>query len=218
MCRKGDNEELLLLCDGCDRGYHTYCCTVSGAGSRTRSRKVSKRNPMPGRCGHFCVGVRGTGSQSEARKWIWNWTEVRLMTARNPRRRCWSRHLGKRNSIATEWRNYSLPDPTSSVGQVSVIHVPMQGSVTSGWRFTNNCASLSIFHLRWSLTCGLSQPKLTSIPQGDWYCMDCIVMVSTGLTGGGGGLGTCFPWEVSGWQASMPAFQQGEFFPVHTSK
>ncbi|XP_028411273.1 bromodomain adjacent to zinc finger domain protein 2B-like isoform X2 [Dendronephthya gigantea] len=26
MCRKGDNEELLLLCDGCDRGYHTYCC------------------------------------------------------------------------------------------------------------------------------------------------------------------------------------------------
>ncbi|KAK3753299.1 hypothetical protein QZH41_015241, partial [Actinostola sp. cb2023] len=28
MCRKGDNEELLLLCDACDRGYHTYCCTV----------------------------------------------------------------------------------------------------------------------------------------------------------------------------------------------
>ncbi|XP_022779270.1 bromodomain adjacent to zinc finger domain protein 2B-like isoform X4 [Stylophora pistillata] len=26
ICRKGDNEELLLLCDGCDRGYHTYCC------------------------------------------------------------------------------------------------------------------------------------------------------------------------------------------------
>lgn len=30
ICRKGDNEELLLLCDGCDRGYHTYCCVVSG--------------------------------------------------------------------------------------------------------------------------------------------------------------------------------------------
>eukprot|EP00794_Sanderia_malayensis_P003185 gene3185-3656_t len=25
-CRKGDNEELLLLCDQCDRGCHTYCC------------------------------------------------------------------------------------------------------------------------------------------------------------------------------------------------
>ncbi|XP_016309733.1 bromodomain adjacent to zinc finger domain protein 2B-like isoform X2 [Sinocyclocheilus anshuiensis] len=25
ICCKGDNEELLLLCDGCDRGCHTYC-------------------------------------------------------------------------------------------------------------------------------------------------------------------------------------------------
>ncbi|XP_035026723.2 bromodomain adjacent to zinc finger domain protein 2B isoform X16 [Hippoglossus stenolepis] len=25
MCRKGDNEDLLLLCDGCDKGCHTYC-------------------------------------------------------------------------------------------------------------------------------------------------------------------------------------------------
>ena len=23
----GDNESLLLLCDGCDRGTHTYCCS-----------------------------------------------------------------------------------------------------------------------------------------------------------------------------------------------
>ncbi len=25
ICCKGDHEELLLLCDGCDRGCHTYC-------------------------------------------------------------------------------------------------------------------------------------------------------------------------------------------------
>ncbi|XP_029822200.2 bromodomain adjacent to zinc finger domain protein 2B isoform X2 [Ixodes scapularis] len=25
FCRSGDNEEMLLLCDGCDKGYHTYC-------------------------------------------------------------------------------------------------------------------------------------------------------------------------------------------------
>ena len=25
LCRKGDNEALLLLCDGCDKGFHTYC-------------------------------------------------------------------------------------------------------------------------------------------------------------------------------------------------
>lgn len=25
LCQKGDDEELLLLCDGCDNGCHTYC-------------------------------------------------------------------------------------------------------------------------------------------------------------------------------------------------
>ncbi|XP_062383254.1 bromodomain adjacent to zinc finger domain protein 2B-like isoform X3 [Sardina pilchardus] len=25
ICRKGDNDDLLLLCDGCDKGCHTYC-------------------------------------------------------------------------------------------------------------------------------------------------------------------------------------------------
>uniref|UniRef100_A0A3Q1B8Q5 Bromodomain adjacent to zinc finger domain 2B n=1 Tax=Amphiprion ocellaris TaxID=80972 RepID=A0A3Q1B8Q5_AMPOC len=25
LCQKGDNEDLLLLCDGCDKGCHTYC-------------------------------------------------------------------------------------------------------------------------------------------------------------------------------------------------
>lgn len=25
VCRKGDNDEYLLLCDGCDRGCHIYC-------------------------------------------------------------------------------------------------------------------------------------------------------------------------------------------------
>lgn len=25
VCRKGDNDEFLLLCDGCDRGCHIYC-------------------------------------------------------------------------------------------------------------------------------------------------------------------------------------------------
>lgn len=25
FCHSGDNEDKLLLCDGCDKGYHTYC-------------------------------------------------------------------------------------------------------------------------------------------------------------------------------------------------
>lgn len=28
ICRKDDNEAMLLLCDGCDKGYHTYCFKV----------------------------------------------------------------------------------------------------------------------------------------------------------------------------------------------
>ena len=27
-CHSGENENLLLLCDGCDKGTHTYCCKV----------------------------------------------------------------------------------------------------------------------------------------------------------------------------------------------
>lgn len=25
FCQSGESEDKLLLCDGCDRGYHTYC-------------------------------------------------------------------------------------------------------------------------------------------------------------------------------------------------
>lgn len=25
FCHSGDSEDQLLLCDGCDKGYHTYC-------------------------------------------------------------------------------------------------------------------------------------------------------------------------------------------------
>ena len=28
VCHNGENESLLLLCDGCDKGTHTYCCKV----------------------------------------------------------------------------------------------------------------------------------------------------------------------------------------------
>ncbi|XP_068435318.1 bromodomain adjacent to zinc finger domain protein 2B isoform X4 [Clinocottus analis] len=56
MCRKGDNEDLLLLCDGCDKGCHTYChkpkitcipegdwycpaCISKASGPSTKNRK-----------------------------------------------------------------------------------------------------------------------------------------------------------------------------------
>ncbi|XP_051867496.1 bromodomain adjacent to zinc finger domain protein 2B isoform X4 [Pristis pectinata] len=60
ICRKGDNEELLLLCDGCDKGCHTYChrpkittipdgdwfcpaCIAKASGQSPRSKKFLNR-------------------------------------------------------------------------------------------------------------------------------------------------------------------------------
>uniref|UniRef100_A0A8C1LMW2 Bromodomain adjacent to zinc finger domain, 2Ba n=1 Tax=Cyprinus carpio TaxID=7962 RepID=A0A8C1LMW2_CYPCA len=62
MCRKGDNEDLLLLCDGCDKGCHTYChkpkitnipegdwycpaCISKASGQSPKSKKTPIRAP-----------------------------------------------------------------------------------------------------------------------------------------------------------------------------
>uniref|UniRef100_A0A671YSL8 Bromodomain adjacent to zinc finger domain 2B n=1 Tax=Sparus aurata TaxID=8175 RepID=A0A671YSL8_SPAAU len=74
LCNKGDNEELLLLCDGCDKGCHTYChkpkittvpdgdwfCPTCVAKSRTagggkKSTEV-KRNAKPSALGELIKG------------------------------------------------------------------------------------------------------------------------------------------------------------------
>ncbi|KAM8856300.1 bromodomain adjacent to zinc finger domain protein 2B-like isoform 2-T4 [Spinachia spinachia] len=68
LCRKGDNEELLLLCDGCDKGCHTYCqiprittvpdgdwfcptCVVKGSGQSAWSRTQRSRTAGEGKKG-----------------------------------------------------------------------------------------------------------------------------------------------------------------------
>uniref|UniRef100_A0A674NN31 Bromodomain adjacent to zinc finger domain 2B n=1 Tax=Takifugu rubripes TaxID=31033 RepID=A0A674NN31_TAKRU len=60
MCKKGDNEDLLLLCDGCDKGCHTYChkpkistipegdwycpaCISKASGSSPKSKKTPSK-------------------------------------------------------------------------------------------------------------------------------------------------------------------------------
>uniref|UniRef100_A0A671L0P6 Bromodomain adjacent to zinc finger domain protein 2B-like n=1 Tax=Sinocyclocheilus anshuiensis TaxID=1608454 RepID=A0A671L0P6_9TELE len=62
MCRKGDNEDLLLLCDGCDKGCHTYChkpkitnipegdwycpaCISKASGQSPKAKKTPNRAP-----------------------------------------------------------------------------------------------------------------------------------------------------------------------------
>ncbi|XP_036965548.1 bromodomain adjacent to zinc finger domain protein 2B isoform X2 [Acanthopagrus latus] len=66
LCHKGDNEELLLLCDGCDKGCHTYChkpkittvpdgdwfcptCVAKGSGQSPRSRRHQSRTAGGGK-------------------------------------------------------------------------------------------------------------------------------------------------------------------------
>uniref|UniRef100_A0A3Q1FVM8 Bromodomain adjacent to zinc finger domain 2B n=1 Tax=Acanthochromis polyacanthus TaxID=80966 RepID=A0A3Q1FVM8_9TELE len=66
LCQKGDNEELLLLCDGCDKGCHTYChkpkittvpdgdwfcptCVAKESGQSPRSRNQQSRTAGGGK-------------------------------------------------------------------------------------------------------------------------------------------------------------------------
>ncbi|XP_043988054.1 bromodomain adjacent to zinc finger domain protein 2B isoform X2 [Gambusia affinis] len=53
LCQKGDNDELLLLCDGCDKGCHTYChnpkITVVPAGAWFCSSCESGQIPPSGK-------------------------------------------------------------------------------------------------------------------------------------------------------------------------
>ncbi|XP_053268622.1 bromodomain adjacent to zinc finger domain protein 2B isoform X3 [Pleuronectes platessa] len=74
-CRKGDNEELLILCHGCDEGCHTYChrpkiptvpdgkwfCHICLAKSAQflRSRKQQNRTLGGGKRGRDKLDSRG---------------------------------------------------------------------------------------------------------------------------------------------------------------
>ncbi|KAL4655498.1 bromodomain adjacent to zinc finger domain protein 2A [Arapaima gigas] len=77
VCRKGDNDEYLLLCDGCDRGCHMYClrpkvtqvpegdwfcpvCTSKENGESGRPRRFPKS-----RARKRHVGCYGSGSSDE---------------------------------------------------------------------------------------------------------------------------------------------------------
>ncbi|XP_067373156.1 bromodomain adjacent to zinc finger domain protein 2B isoform X4 [Channa argus] len=68
LCQTGDNEELLLLCDSCDRGSHTYClkpkittvpdghwfcptCLAKESGQSPRSRKQQSQTAGGGKKG-----------------------------------------------------------------------------------------------------------------------------------------------------------------------
>ncbi|XP_033098027.1 bromodomain adjacent to zinc finger domain protein 2B-like isoform X3 [Anneissia japonica] len=54
LCRNGDNEALLLICDGCDKGFHTYCVVPEmetiPEGNWYCMECISKATGKPGVC------------------------------------------------------------------------------------------------------------------------------------------------------------------------
>ncbi|XP_037546121.1 bromodomain adjacent to zinc finger domain protein 2B [Nematolebias whitei] len=80
MCKKGDNEDLLLLCDGCDKGCHTYChkpkitsipegdwycpaCISTASGSSPKSKKPPVKPAASGGGG----GKKGTEAKKNGK-------------------------------------------------------------------------------------------------------------------------------------------------------
>ncbi|XP_051786531.1 bromodomain adjacent to zinc finger domain protein 2B isoform X4 [Erpetoichthys calabaricus] len=82
ICRKGDNEELLLLCDGCDKGCHTYChrpkittipegdwfcpaCIAKASGQSPKNKKLQNRSGKKNSEAKKSKSKSGTGDVSE---------------------------------------------------------------------------------------------------------------------------------------------------------
>uniref|UniRef100_W5KB21 Bromodomain adjacent to zinc finger domain 2B n=1 Tax=Astyanax mexicanus TaxID=7994 RepID=W5KB21_ASTMX len=83
ICRKGDNEDLLLLCDGCDKGCHTYChkpkistipegdwycpaCISKASGQSPKSKKAQNRMQSGGGGKKTAETAKKNKKQSEA--------------------------------------------------------------------------------------------------------------------------------------------------------
>lgn len=80
ICKKGDNEDLLLLCDGCDKGCHTYChkpkitsipegdwycpACISKASSPTPKNKKPPSKPVASTAGSKKAEAKKNGKQA----------------------------------------------------------------------------------------------------------------------------------------------------------
>ncbi|XP_020794600.2 bromodomain adjacent to zinc finger domain protein 2B isoform X15 [Boleophthalmus pectinirostris] len=80
ICKKGDNEDLLLLCDGCDKGCHTYChkpkittipegdwycpACISKASSPTPKNKKPQSKPVASTGGNKKAEAKKNGKQT----------------------------------------------------------------------------------------------------------------------------------------------------------
>jgi hypothetical protein len=72
ICKNGDNEAELLLCDSCGRGYHTYCIRLA-------------QNPSHESDPWYCTGC--IQDQHESIQNTQKQAENDACVCRNPRRR-----------------------------------------------------------------------------------------------------------------------------------
>ncbi|XP_070293809.1 bromodomain adjacent to zinc finger domain protein 2B isoform X16 [Salvelinus sp. IW2-2015] len=129
LCRKGDNEELLLLCDGCDKGCHTYChkpkittipdgdwfcpaCISKASGQSPENKKHQSRAGAAG------GGKRGTEVKRSRKLSSVASAEVSeddAASSSTPKK--WSKEPKKRKSLGEESpaTNQSKQDSTSPV-------------------------------------------------------------------------------------------------------
>ncbi|KAM9484222.1 bromodomain adjacent to zinc finger domain protein 2B-like isoform 29-T31 [Salvelinus alpinus] len=129
LCRKGDNEELLLLCDGCDKGCHTYChkpkittipdgdwfcpaCISKASGQSPENKKQQSRAGAAG------GGKRGTEVKRSRKLSSVASAEVSeddAASSSTPKK--WSKEPKKRKSLGEESpaTNQSKQDSTSPV-------------------------------------------------------------------------------------------------------
>uniref|UniRef100_A0A8C7WAZ6 Bromodomain adjacent to zinc finger domain 2B n=1 Tax=Oncorhynchus mykiss TaxID=8022 RepID=A0A8C7WAZ6_ONCMY len=132
LCRKGDNEELLLLCDGCDKGCHTYChkpkiTTIPDGDwfcpaciSKASGRSPEKKKKQQSRAGAAGGGKRSTEVKRSRKLSSVASAEVSeddaaSTSSSTPKK--WSKEPKKRKSLGDESpaTNQSKQDSTSPV-------------------------------------------------------------------------------------------------------
>nr|XP_046216646.1 bromodomain adjacent to zinc finger domain protein 2B-like isoform X14 [Oncorhynchus gorbuscha] len=131
LCRKGDNEELLLLCDGCDKGCHTYChkpkittipdgdwfcpACISKASGRSPEKKKQQSRAGAAGGGKRSTEVKRSRKLSSVASAEVSEDDAASTSSSTPKK--WSKEPKKRKSLGEESpaTNQSKQDSTSPV-------------------------------------------------------------------------------------------------------
>nr|XP_021332707.1 bromodomain adjacent to zinc finger domain protein 2B isoform X4 [Danio rerio] len=125
ICRKGDNEDLLLLCDGCDKGCHTYChkpkITTIPEGdwycpdciSKASGQSPKSKSKTPNRTAPASGGKKTAEAAKKSKKQAETGEEEEATSSTNstPKKATAASSQNKKNSASTP--NQMAPKPDS---------------------------------------------------------------------------------------------------------